>query len=275
MDGRLQRRARRGHGAQDPSHRRAARQPASTASSSTACAPPQPAPAPFAALLDAHHYTDGFALVPQGSPTKNTADAVGLRPKDPDYATSFAVERQGAAEPGARLRRQCLRTARHRSGASRPCRSMPTGSTRKAGRTCCSRCGPRRWVTFLAQMMEAVFPPDQIEVRPRIRGRNHHPARADAGVPGGHDALRRPACHLAHRTSFPPEPPFAASRPAWSASSPGSGRSGSPVPPTRRTCDATPAIPDDALIAVLGMDASSTTFRGRAGSRPARSSGTI
>ncbi len=47
-------------------------------------------------LFDAHHYTDGFALVPQGSPTNNTADASSAYSrKDPDYATSFAVERNG------------------------------------------------------------------------------------------------------------------------------------------------------------------------------------
>jgi hypothetical protein len=48
----------------------------------------------FASLLDAHHYTDGFALVPQGAPTNNTPDAdSGYSRKDLDYEISFAVER--------------------------------------------------------------------------------------------------------------------------------------------------------------------------------------
>ena len=32
----------------------------------------------FSSLLDAHHYTDGFSLVPQGAPTNNTPDADSL-----------------------------------------------------------------------------------------------------------------------------------------------------------------------------------------------------
>jgi hypothetical protein len=47
-------------------------------------------------LLDAHHYTDGFALVPQGSNTNNSADgSSAFSRKDPQYAVSFAVERSG------------------------------------------------------------------------------------------------------------------------------------------------------------------------------------
>ena len=50
----------------------------------------------LADLLDAHHYTDGFSLVPQGSPTNNTSDgSSAYSRKDPDYATSFAVEGSG------------------------------------------------------------------------------------------------------------------------------------------------------------------------------------
>jgi hypothetical protein len=47
------------------------------------------------ALLDAHHYTRGWAIVPQGTPTSH---APGVRaawpPDDPAGASSFAVERQ-------------------------------------------------------------------------------------------------------------------------------------------------------------------------------------
>ena len=45
------------------------------------------------ALLDAHHYTDGLALVSQGAPTNNTSDAASaFSTADPDQAISFAVE---------------------------------------------------------------------------------------------------------------------------------------------------------------------------------------
>ena len=48
-------------------------------------------------LLDAHHFTDGFALVPQGAPTRNTPDASSAySSKDPDFSKSFGVERQGS-----------------------------------------------------------------------------------------------------------------------------------------------------------------------------------
>src|SRR6185312_846583 len=44
-----------------------------------------------AALLDEHHYTDGFAVVPQGAPTNNTSDASSFYSrKDPDFEISFA-----------------------------------------------------------------------------------------------------------------------------------------------------------------------------------------
>ena len=48
----------------------------------------------LSALLDAHHYTDGFSLVPQGTPTNNTTDA------DSGYArrtthSSSALRRNG------------------------------------------------------------------------------------------------------------------------------------------------------------------------------------
>ena len=51
------------------------------------------ASAPVAALLDAHHYSDGLAFVPQGAPTNNTADAASAYSrKDPGELISFAVE---------------------------------------------------------------------------------------------------------------------------------------------------------------------------------------
>ena len=54
-----------------------------------------PGNASLAALLDAHHYTDGIAFVPQGAPTNNTPDASSAySSQDPDYDISFAVERE-------------------------------------------------------------------------------------------------------------------------------------------------------------------------------------
>ena len=77
--------------------------------------------AEFADLIDAHHYTDGFAFVPQGSPTNNTIDASSaFSRKDPTFDISFAVERQSAAEHSPHCRRQHLcRTTWSRSATSR------------------------------------------------------------------------------------------------------------------------------------------------------------
>ena len=49
------------------------------------------------ALLNAHHYSEGLAFVPQGAPTKNTTGAAAaFSQQDPGYAVSFAVERSGS-----------------------------------------------------------------------------------------------------------------------------------------------------------------------------------
>jgi hypothetical protein len=54
---------------------------------------PQPSQT-LANLLNAHHYTDGLALVPQGSPTNNTPDASSAYSrKDPNYEISYETER--------------------------------------------------------------------------------------------------------------------------------------------------------------------------------------
>jgi len=50
----------------------------------------------LAMLLTAHRYTDGFGLVPQGTPTKNSDDGPsGYKRTDPNYLKSFSLERQG------------------------------------------------------------------------------------------------------------------------------------------------------------------------------------
>ena len=125
---------------------------ASTASSCSACATPRPtgpATPAFAALLDAHHYTDGIAFVPQGAPTNNTPDASSAYSrKDPDYAISFAVEREAPLD-----RRRQTRTGRSppRCSASRPRPSTtcgtPTATASATAGTCSPRCGRPRSAT--------------------------------------------------------------------------------------------------------------------------------
>jgi hypothetical protein len=46
-------------------------------------------------LLTAHRFTDGWAIVPQGTPTKNSDNSPsGFSTNDPNFANSFAAERQ-------------------------------------------------------------------------------------------------------------------------------------------------------------------------------------
>jgi hypothetical protein len=57
--------------------------------------------AELAALLDAHHYTDGLAFVRPGTPTNNTEDRrAGYRSDDPGHEGSFALEVMTSPAPG-------------------------------------------------------------------------------------------------------------------------------------------------------------------------------
>jgi hypothetical protein len=52
----------------------------------------------LAELFDAHHYTNGLAFVPQGTPSNNTADAPsGFRSNDPGHEASYLAERTAPA----------------------------------------------------------------------------------------------------------------------------------------------------------------------------------
>lgn len=63
---------------------------------------PSSAAANLGSALDAHHYTDGFELLPIGTPTNNS-DGIksGYTTSDPAYAVSFAIERGQPMTPSA------------------------------------------------------------------------------------------------------------------------------------------------------------------------------
>jgi hypothetical protein len=55
----------------------------------------------FGSLLQAHHYTDGFELLPHGAPTNNTQDvSSAFSTHDPNFATLFSIEQGPALCPG-------------------------------------------------------------------------------------------------------------------------------------------------------------------------------
>ena len=67
----------------------------------------------LAEVFDAHHYTDGFSFVLQGTPSNNTADAPsGFRSTDPGHETSYVAERTAPAwQPGDGSNADVLTTA--------------------------------------------------------------------------------------------------------------------------------------------------------------------
>jgi hypothetical protein len=63
-------------------------------------------------LLTAQRFTQGLAFVPQGTPTRNSADSVsGYTRTDPGFVTSFAAERQGPLVPPGPVPQAALASA--------------------------------------------------------------------------------------------------------------------------------------------------------------------
>lgn len=217
----------------------------------------------FADLLDAHHYTDGVSLVPQGAPTNNTQDANSeFSRKDIDYEISFFVERgdslsQDTAKDGAVFAKtigiDAARVAHIRyadSSGVRNARDMMVGLW------------PATIGYFLSQMMAGVFSADQIElarqyVSDYVVPRGSIPAFRVGNTPYGVlpvTSLKRykPDQRVTGGAIEPGLVDFIGRLwPSWLASSAG-------APHMQNVGD-----PDKELVGLLGMDASSMTFRGR------------
>ncbi|RZF27300.1 hypothetical protein EVC45_23280 [Paraburkholderia sp. UYCP14C] len=214
----------------------------------------------FSDRLTAHHYTDGFALVPQGSPTNNTPDASSaFSRKDPDAELSFRVERQDALTSNP----DCdgLRFA--------SLVGVPTGivdhvayadRTNEASATDMMRfLWPATLGYFLTQMMADVFTTEVIEQARQYRlanaiPRGPVPAFRDGQTPYGVLPVTSLAQYrLNPKLAGPIEPNITAFLqklwPDWLSSTNG-------APHMQRGGD-----PDQNLMSVLGMDASSMTFQ--------------
>ena len=215
-------------------------------------------------LFDDHHYTDGFALVPQGSPTKNTSDASSAYSrKDPDYDASFAYERQGplTQQPN------CDGNVFARLIGIDPTHLAHTqyadGINNQSAQDTLTALWPATLGYLLSQMMDPVFQADQIEsgreyVAANTMPRGPVPAFRIGTTPYG----VLPVTSLKLYKPPRPEQPFElielglvnfVSRlwPGWLASS-------ANAPHMQNSGD-----PDAQLIGLLGMDASSMNFRGR------------
>ena len=218
----------------------------------------------FGNLLDAHHYTGGFALVPQGAPTNNTSDADShYSRKDINFEFSFATERQDVLtkDPvgdGNAFAKAIGIDPGHLAHAG-----YANGVNRLSGTDMFTALWPATLGYFLTQMMADVFTPDQVEaarqyVLAHALPRGQVPPFRVGQTPYG----VLPVTSLSrYRLDNPPsgtgsvEPALVdfVKRlwPAWLASS------GS-TPHIQRTGD-----PDKELVGLLGMDASSLAFRGR------------
>jgi hypothetical protein len=218
----------------------------------------------FAALVDDHHYSDGFSLLPQGAPTNNTPDASSFYSrKDPDFEISFAVERQDPLNSDPTDDGNAFATAIGIDPAHLAHVRNADGFGVRNGRDMFTALWPATLGYFLSQMMASVFTPAEIEttrqyVLANAIPRGALPAFSVGKTPYGVlpvTSLRRYPTDQIESPAGTVEPKLAdfvlrlwQNWLASSASAPHMENSGDP---------------DAELIALLGMDASSMTFRGR------------
>lgn len=217
----------------------------------------------FSDLLDAHHYTDGVSLVAQGAPTNNTPDVdSAYSRKDIDYETSFAVERHDALTQDAASDGNVFARLIGIDPARVAHVGLANGFGSRNGADMLTSLWPATLGYFLRQMMADVFTPGQIEtarqyVLANAIPRGPVPAFRVGKTPYG-------VVPITSLQRYPKEPALAAGSiepglvtfaqrmwPNWLASA-------SSAPHMQKTGD-----PDKELLNLLGMDASSLTFRGR------------
>jgi hypothetical protein len=219
------------------------------------------ASAAVAALLNDHHYSDGLTFVPQGSPTKNTADAPSFYSRDdPGEQISYAVEAgppltgDPAADgpAAATLLGVPAATFDHVRFADR--------YDMRDAQDMVTALWPATLGYFLRQFGDGGLTEAQIELArawtvANVRPRGPLPAIAAGQIPYGilpvtatslwvpdtGDPVETAVLQMARRLL-----------PVWTASAPAAPHVG-----------ATPGDPDADLLHVLGMDASSMAFRGR------------
>jgi hypothetical protein len=218
----------------------------------------------FSSLVDAHHYTDGFSLVAQGDPTNNTPDAASaFSRKDLDYETSFAVERSDALNKDASADGNAFANLIGIDPAHLAHIGLSNGTGERNGKDMLTALWPATLGYFLSQMMADVFTPSQIEtarqyVIANAIPRGPVPAFRVGQTPYGVlpiTSLRRYPREQLAIVAGSIEPALVdfilRLWPNWLNSS-------GTAPHMQKTGD-----PDQELVQVLGMDASSMTFRGR------------
>ena len=215
------------------------------------------------ALLNAHHFTDGFALVPQGAPTKNTPDASSaFSSKDPDFSKSFAVERQAPLTATPACDGDVLEAALGLTPGTLGHVAYADGTGSLNGADMLQALWPATLGYFLSQMMADVFSPALVEqarqyVTANALPRGPVPAMRVGRTPYGVlpvTSLRNYPAQTESRNPVEPGLATFVTRlwQTWLNSSASAPR----MQPS--------ADPDQSLMSVLGMDASSENYQGRA-----------
>ncbi len=221
----------------------------------------------LAALLTAHHYTDGVAFVPQGAPTNNTTDASSaFSSSDPDHSISFAVEADGALTSDSSADGPLAAAALGLPAATFGHVRYADGHGTRNARDMLTAVWPATLGYFLDQMLNPQLDPAAQDAArsfalqyamprgplPALRvGKTPYgvlPATSLAVLIQAQASLRD---DLTNRTRALLAEMAARLLPSWQASVPLAPHVGGS------------ADPDSDLAQVLGMDASSLAFRGR------------
>ena len=220
--------------------------------------------ADFAALIDAHHYTDGFAFVAQGSPTNNTTDASSaFSRQDTDFSISFGVERQSPLNTDAVADGNKFSSLLGLDPSHVAHIRYADGHNQQSSTDAVTALWPSTLGYFLDQMMMSTFTDSQIEnarqyVIANAAPRGPIPAFRTGRTPYG--VLPVTSLKRYKPLATRPAPPSLEAPlvdfiqrlwPVWLQSSDN-------APHMQKTGD-----PDQQLVAALGMDASSMAFRGR------------
>lgn len=219
----------------------------------------------FATLLDGHHYTRGFAFVPQGTPTNNTSEArSGVPPEDTGGAHSFPIERGVTLNVTGGSGRRFTSALGLRDTLTEHIEFANLDEHQPA-RDMAEALWPCTLGYFLRQMMHPVFGMPDIDqahrwFSQRVRARGPLSAFRVGNVPYG----VLPAIALSQWQPRPDAdaverglgPGLQMAVPIWSAAT-------KDVPRVGRTNDA-----DSDLLQTLGLDASSRLVRIRAALGP-------
>lgn len=222
----------------------------------------------FASLLDAHHYTDGLALVPQGSATNNTPDAPSAYSrKDPNFELSFATERSQSLLLNPSCDGLVFSSAVGVASSYLDHVAAADGTGSLNGGDMMQALWPATLGYFLSQMMADVFSADVIEearqyVLANAMPRGPVPAFRVGRTPYGVLPVTslanypQPTNVIGRLTALNSTEPSLVSfvRKLWQTWL----NSSATAPRMQRGGD-----PDQDLMSVLGMDASSMNFQGR------------